>query len=85
MTFVVVEKGKSESMILALKIVATILTLFLCDALLYLWKGFGKWLYHDVMEWHMPTDSQGFDGCSFTSTCKYCGREIKSHNGVIYG
>lgn len=63
-------------MILILEIIAIVLTSFLCGAFLYLWKGFGKRLYHDVMEWHMPTDSQGFDGCSFTSTCKYCGKEI---------
>lgn len=63
-------------MLLVLKIIAIVLMFFWCGALLYLWRGFGKWLYHDIMEWHMPTDSQEFDGYSFTSTCKYCGQEI---------
>lgn len=63
-------------MILVLEILAVSIVIFLCGAVLYLTTGLGKWFYHDVMEWHMPTDSQGFDGCSFTSTCKYCGKEI---------
>ena len=50
--------------------------IYLLGAVLYLTTGLGKRLYHDVMAWHMPTDSHGFDGCSFTSTCKYCGKEI---------
>lgn len=28
------------------------------------------------LEWHKPSDSMGFDGCSFTSICKICGKEI---------
>ena len=63
-------------MILVLEIFVVSIVIFLCGAVLYLTTGLGKRVYHDVMEWHMPTESQGFDGCSFTSTCKYCGKEI---------
>ena len=38
--------------------------------------GWFKFFYHDVMGWHVPSDNQNFDGCSFTSTCKYCGEKI---------
>ena len=31
--------------------------IYLLGAVLYLTTGLGKRLYHDVMEWHMPTDS----------------------------
>ena len=61
---------------IALKIIAIILFTIVFGDLLYMWRGLGKWFYHDILRWHMPTDSQGFDGCSFTSTCKYCGKEI---------
>ena len=35
-----------------------------------------KWFYHDILEWHLPNEEEGFDGCSFHSTCKLCGKEI---------
>ena len=38
-------------------------------------KYFG-WLYHDIFEWHLPTEERGFDGCSIHSTCKICGKSI---------
>jgi len=63
-------------MVVVLEIFVISIVIFLCGAVLYLLTGFGKQFYHDVMEWHMPTDSQGWDGCSFTSTCKYCGKDI---------
>ena len=50
--------------------------IYLLGAVLYLTTGLGKRFYHDVFEWHVPVDSQGWDGCSFTSKCKYCGKEI---------
>jgi hypothetical protein len=31
---------------------------------------------HNVMGWHAPSEISGFDGCSMTSSCKYCGRQI---------
>lgn len=31
---------------------------------------------HKVFGWHAPSKKIGFDGCSLTSTCKYCGKEI---------
>lgn len=45
-------------------------------AILYLTTGVGKWFYHDILQWHLPNDTQSFDGCSFCSHCKYCGKEI---------
>ena len=38
--------------------------------------GFGKWFFHDVMKWHRPDETNSFDGCSFHSRCKICGKEI---------
>ena len=35
-----------------------------------------KQFYHNILEWHLPNEEQGFDGCSFHSTCKFCGKEI---------
>lgn len=35
-----------------------------------------NWLYHDIMGWHKPNEKIGFDGASFTSKCKICGKEI---------
>ncbi len=44
--------------------------------IIYLVTGLGKWFYHDLLLWHKPSDFEGFDGCSCTSRCKYCGKEI---------
>lgn len=44
--------------------------------IVYLATGFGKWLYHDRMGWHQPDGSLGFNGLTFTSRCKHCGKEI---------
>ena len=46
--------------------------------ILYLWLGWFKFFFHNVMGWHKPKEDEeeGFDGCSFTSHCKYCGKEI---------
>ena len=30
----------------------------------------------DTMDWHSPAKHIGFDGCSFTSTCRHCNRRI---------
>ena len=35
-----------------------------------------KWLYHDIYHWHIPDETMGFDGLSFTSHCKICGKKI---------
>lgn len=32
--------------------------------------------FHNFMGWHLPKDECGFDGCSFTSTCKICNKKI---------
>ena len=40
-------------------------------------KGKFKWFYHDKLGWHKPVSmSIGYDGCSFTSICKYCHKTI---------
>lgn len=49
---------------------------FLVTAVIYLKTGAFKRFYHDVLEWHSPADEMGFDGCSFTNVCKYCGKKI---------
>ena len=34
-------------------------------------------LYHDICGQHLPKeDEEGFNGCSFESHCKICGKEI---------
>lgn len=35
-----------------------------------------KWYYHDFLNWHVPEDTLGFDGASFSSHCKICHKEI---------
>ena len=35
-----------------------------------------KRFYHDVLGWHIPNDSMGFNGCSATSSCKICKHSI---------
>lgn len=57
-------------------IVLIILVTHLVGGVLYLAFGWFKWMYHDLMEWHKPTDERSFDGCSYHSVCKYCGKEI---------
>ena len=38
--------------------------------------GIGKWLLHDIMHWHLPDETNSFDGCSNHSYCKFCNKEI---------
>lgn len=57
-------------------ILATLL-IFLAPSSLYLRYGLYKRFYHDILEWHRPCDEQKtFDGISFYSRCKYCGKNI---------
>ena len=35
----------------------------------------GRWLCK-WLKWHKPDSKIGFDGCSNTSTCKYCHKSI---------
>lgn len=30
----------------------------------------------NILDWHKPQKQIGFDGASFCSTCRYCGKEI---------
>ena len=58
---------------LVLIIVAVV---WLIGGLVYLETGFGKRIYHDKMGWHLPTEEKKYDGCSYISVCKYCGKRI---------
>ena len=57
-------------------IILLILFLWLIPAVLYCRFGIFKTFYHNILGWHKPTDNFMFDGCSFHSQCKYCGKEI---------
>ena len=35
----------------------------------------GKKYYHDIMGYHLPSEEY-FNGCSFVSKCKFCGKVI---------
>ena len=64
----------------------TIIGLSICGILLLIWivsiiywvtdSGIFKIFYHNVLGWHKPDNKESFDGCSFHSHCKYCGKEI---------
>lgn len=34
------------------------------------------WFYHGILGWHKPDDKVSFNGCSFCSTCQFCGKRI---------
>ena len=59
-----------------MKAVLTISVIIFMTAILYFRFGWFKFFYHDVMAWHLPIEKQGFNGCSFTSICKHCGKDI---------
>ena len=59
-----------------LLIVLLVLIIFLATSVLYLKLGIGKGFYHDILGWHKPDGTEGFDGCSRHSICKYCGKNI---------
>lgn len=53
-----------------------ILIIDLAGTFIYFRTGFGKRLFHDFMGWHLPDETMWFDGCSFRSRCKHCGKNI---------
>ena len=57
-------------------IIVGILILIFITSILYSYTGIGKQFYHNILHWHKPNDIKNFDGCSFNSKCKYCGKEI---------
>ena len=61
-----------------LEVIGILITIMWITGVLYLvTKGrVFKWFYHNVLEWHLPNEEQGFDGCSIHSTCKFCGKDI---------
>ena len=52
------------------------LILLYVPPLLYFNFGWFKKFYHNFMHWHQPSERQFFDGCSFHTKCKWCGKEI---------
>lgn len=56
----------------------TMTFIFVCSPL-YLRFGWLRWFYHDILGWHMPGAFTPiiYDGCSFHSKCKYCGKDIR--------
>jgi hypothetical protein len=68
--------------------VFALLAFFMILGALYLKWGVAKWLYHDIMGWHKPSETLSFDGCSFCAVCRYCKKKIMqdSQGGwFIYG
>lgn len=59
-----------------LLVVAGIIALFLLFGGLYMAFGWNKWFYDRILGWHKPIDKVVFDGCSYASKCKYCGKPI---------
>ncbi len=60
-------------------VVASLIGLDCIFGLVYLGTGgaIGKWFYHNILGWHLPQHEESFDGCSWRSTCKFCGKEIE--------
>ena len=63
-------------------IILYIITLFGISILLgsagYVFKGWFKWLYHDILKWHIPKeDSIISDGFIRWGVCKYCDEVIQ--------
>ena len=63
-------------MITVLGIFIFFVIMFLLASILYHQLGSFKWLFHDVLGWHMPNNFYNFDGVNLSSRCKYCGKEI---------
>ena len=61
---------------LILAVLMTIAIVDLVGSIIYFRTGFGKRFYHDFMGCHLPEDNVWFDGCSFRSKCKHCGKDI---------
>lgn len=60
----------------AILIIIVVFALVYIPIILYFKFGWFKFIYHDIMGWHQPIESIGFNGCSFTSKCKHCGKKI---------
>lgn len=60
--------------VLGIASIPYILTLIIAP--FYFKFGIGKWLLHDIMHWHLPDETNSFDGCSIHSYCKFCNKEI---------
>lgn len=66
-----------EIILLALAIIIGVAGfLVLIGSIFYFKKDWFKKFYHDILGWHFPDDTLSFNGCSFCSTCKHCGKRI---------
>ena len=63
-------------MIVAVSILSGVLALFLVLAILYLARGWNRWLFHNLLGWHKPIKEKTFKGINIISRCKYCGKEM---------
>ena len=55
-----------------------IVLLYFLPVTLYFKKGIGKWFYHDILNWHIPdnSDEYKYDGLNLKTICKHCKKEI---------
>lgn len=49
---------------------------FLIGGTAYSKTGWAKGFFHDVLGWHEPNKNTWYDGASFHSRCKHCGKTI---------
>ena len=57
--------------------IAILLFVLIVGAIFYLATGLNKWFYHDILEWHQPTEIHvPYMGITFESRCKHCGKKI---------
>lgn len=57
-------------------VVCAVFVILYVASLLYFKKGLFKSWFHNVLEWHIPSNEISFDGTSFESRCKYCKKHI---------
>lgn len=57
-------------------IISSIILIFFIPPICYFRFGWFKFFYHDIMGWHVPVRTLLFNGVSFKSKCKHCGKDI---------
>lgn len=66
-------------LVIFLEVIVVIMAIMWTSGVVYLIsKGkIFKRFYHDILEWHLPSDEpQEFDGCNIHTKCKICGKSI---------
>ena len=69
-----------DILVMILEIFAIIIAVLWTSGVIYLISRgrLFNYFFHNVMEWHLPDDKpQEFNGCSFHTHCKFCGKEIE--------